>query len=117
MHTYTRKHLVDALIDKFQMDSSLAKNVVEETLVQIAAQLVAGRRIEFRGFGVFEPRTMNARVGRNPRKLENGDYIIPARKTVRFRPGRDFLRELAETGAPVQPSNHPALPCAPPSPS
>lgn len=115
MRTYTREHLVDALIDKFKLDSATAKEVVEEVLIQIAAQLVAGRRIEFRGFGVFEPHTMNARVGRNPRKPENGDYVIPARKTVRFRPGRDFLRELAETGAPDQPPTKPT--CAPPLPS
>ena len=49
--------------------------------------MAEGNNVELRNFGVFEVRLTKARVGRNPNKPET-DVVIPARATVKFKPGK-----------------------------
>jgi nucleoid DNA-binding protein len=66
------------------------KTVVQEVLDGIAEELAKGNRLEFRDFGVFETSTTAPRIGRNPKTLEKVD--VPAKRRVKFRPGR-LMRE------------------------
>jgi len=50
-----------------------------------------GKRIELRGFGVFQVRDRKKGVGRNPKT--GIEVAITPGKTVRFKPGKD-LKEL-----------------------
>ena len=50
--------------------------------------LVAGERIELRGFGVFTIKPRKTGIGRNPRTGTEVD-ISPGR-AVRFKPGREL---------------------------
>ena len=50
-----------------------------------------GKRIELRGFGVFQVRDRKRGVGRNPRT--GIEIAITPGKTVRFKPGKS-LRDL-----------------------
>lgn len=104
MHAFTRNELASALANRFKLAEETAREIVEEVLLQLSVQLIHGRRIEFRGFGVLEPRTMKARIGRNPRAAHAATYIIPPKKTVKFKPGKDLDAELnPETPPPPQP--------------
>ncbi len=70
--------------------------IVQQVLDGICDALESGRHVEFREFGVFEVIERRARIGRNPKKPEE-TFEIPARKTVRFKPGkrmRDFLAKM-----------------------
>jgi len=66
--------------------------VVQATFDEITALLREGCSLELRRFGVFELNHRNARTGRNPKHPELV-VQIPARRLVRFRPGKD-LRDL-----------------------
>ena len=60
----------------------------------IAQELVEGRDIELRNFGVFEIKIRKSRKGRNPRDTRN-EVIIPERAVVKFRAGTE-LKEAVE---------------------
>lgn len=57
--------------------------IVQATLDCIAAILVKGESVEFRGFGVFKIRARKARLGRNPYTGESVQ-VLP-KKVVVFR--------------------------------
>ena len=58
--------------------------------------LVAGGRIEFRNFGVFEVRKRNARNTRNP---QTGELMaIPERYFVNFKAGKDMDDRVRRLG-------------------
>lgn len=59
-------------------------------LMQLIDALVAGRRIEVRGFGVFSVRHRKSRLGRNPKT--GAALAIPATRAAHFKPGL-LLRE------------------------
>ena len=63
------------------------KAVLQKSLDYIVDALEKNESVEFRNFGVFEVREQKERVGRNPNQPEN-DVIIPARRVVRFKPGK-----------------------------
>jgi DNA-binding protein HU-beta len=50
--------------------------------------LRSGKRIELRGFGVFQVRDRKKGVGRNPKT--GVEVAITPGKTVRFKPGKDL---------------------------
>ena len=52
------------------------------------AALRDGKRIELRGFGVFQVRDRKKGVGRNPKT--GVEVAITPGKTVRFKPGKDL---------------------------
>lgn len=64
---------------------------VDAVLEAVKAALADGRRIELRGFGVFQVRDRKRGVGRNPKT--GVEVTIAPGKTVRFKPGKE-LRNL-----------------------
>jgi integration host factor beta subunit len=58
----------------------------------ISDQLVAGGRIELRGFGAFSTRPRDARTGRNPRTGEAVD--VAAKRVPYFKPGKEMRERL-----------------------
>jgi integration host factor subunit beta len=68
-----------------QKDVELAINCIVEIMI---AAVVAGERIEVRGFGGFTTVPHKARIGRNPK---TGEAVsIPDRHAVHFKPGQDM---------------------------
>ena len=86
------------LVVKIAADTNLIQSdvavVVQKTLDYIADELVAGKSIELRNFGVFEIKVRKSRKGRNPNKPEI-TVDIPERSVVKFRAGKD-LKEAVE---------------------
>ena len=58
----------------------------------ISDQLVAGGRIELRGFGAFSTRPRDARTGRNPRTGDSVD--VAAKRVPYFKPGKEMRERL-----------------------
>ena len=89
-----RSEIVDELAAKFgnltKSDTELAVNTIFETLTDA---LVAGRRIEIRGFGSFSINHRPPRMGRNPRSGES--VAIPEKRVPHFKPGK-ALRESVD---------------------
>ncbi len=67
---------------------------VDALLDTIAEALIAGRHLEFRGFGTFSVVTRKSRVGRNPRQPDE-TYDIPKRKVVNFKPAAGLQQAVA----------------------
>ncbi len=68
-----------------------AARAVNTILGAMKEALGAGKRIELRGFGVFEVKERKKGVGRNPRT--GREVPIAPGRTVRFKPGKG-LRDL-----------------------
>jgi len=94
MPTVSKKDLVDRIADKTQCKRITVKAVVQHLLDEITSELGQGNRLEFRDFGVFEPRTRAARTAQNPKTLEKVE--VPARRTVKFKMGRAMRERLAD---------------------
>jgi len=60
-----------------------------DTIIQAMKDALAeGKRIELRGFGVFQVRDRKKGVGRNPKT--GVEVAITPGKTVRFKPGKEL---------------------------
>jgi len=63
-----------------------AERIVNATFDTIAAQMAAGERVQVSGFGIFETKQRQARVGRNP--LTKESIEIPASTLPPFKPAK-----------------------------
>lgn len=97
MQTITKRDLVQLIAEKTNVQQQKAKEVIQSFLDEIIAELANGNRLEFRDFGVFEPRKKAPRLARNPR---TGEKIqVPYKITVKFKAGRMMKERLQEAEA------------------
>lgn len=96
-NTVTKKEIIDLISDRTGLRRTDVKVVIQEFLDEIVRELSQGRRLEFRDFGVFEVRARAARTAQNPKTLE--PVRVPARNTVKFKPGRRMRETLESTPA------------------
>jgi len=69
--------------EKLKQPVNIVKDVIEMFLDEILESLSEDDRIEIRGFGAFNAKTRNPRVGRNPR---TGEIVkIPSYKAPHFK--------------------------------
>jgi len=71
-----------------RVKAALAVDTIFRTMKKALRE---GKRIELRGFGVFQVRDRKKGVGRNPKT--GLEVAITPGKTVRFKPGKE-LKEL-----------------------
>jgi len=82
--TVTRRDLAQAVYHGVGLSRQDASRLVEEVLEEITCALIRGETVSLSKFGVFEVRTKNERMGRNPRT--GVAAVITPRRVVRFRP-------------------------------
>ena len=92
MPTVSKKDLVDRIAGKTQCRRATVKAVVQQLLDEMTSELAQNNRLEFRDFGVFEPRTREARTAQNPKTLEK--VQVPAKRTAKFKMGRMMRKRL-----------------------
>ena len=78
-----KTELVAAVAEKSGLTKTDAERVVSATFETITAQLMKGEKVQISGFGIFEVKAREARVGRNPRTKEAIE--IPASKVPAFK--------------------------------
>jgi integration host factor subunit beta len=86
MHTVTKKELVDRVAERTKTNRVVVKQIIQEFLDGVIAEIGDGNRLEFREFGVFEVVQRAARMAQNPKTLE--PVQVPAKRAVKFKPGR-----------------------------
>jgi integration host factor subunit beta len=86
MQTVTKRELVQRIAERTGVQQISAKEVIQSFLDEIIAELAKGNRLEFRDFGVFEPKCKAHRVARNPRT--GAQVEVPEKTTVKFKVGR-----------------------------
>ncbi len=96
MATITKKELCDKIAETRQFRAALTKKIVQAFLNEVIAELGKGNRLEFRDFGIFEPRSRCARQGQNPKTLEK--VPVSAKRGVKFKMGRTMKQKLNHQG-------------------
>jgi integration host factor subunit beta len=92
MSTTTKKELIDRIAETTNTRRVVVKPVIQMFLDEIARELAAGHRLEFRDFGVFETKQRAARKAQNPKTLEQ--VQVSARRVVKFKMGRLMKQKL-----------------------
>ena len=78
-----KTELVAVVAEKSGLAKKDAERVVSATFETITAQMMKGEKVQISGFGIFEVKEREARVGRNPRTKEAIE--IPASKVPAFK--------------------------------
>ena len=78
-----KTELVAAVAEKAGMTKKDAERVVNATIDTIIQNLIKGEKVQISGFGNFEVKVREARVGRNPRTKESIE--IPATRLPVFK--------------------------------
>ncbi len=106
MRTITKKSLIHKISQLRGIHPNDVRGVVQAFLDEMTNALKNGDRLEFRDFGVFEIVQRKQKIGRNP-KNPSVPIIIPARKAVKFTPGKK-MKKLIEQG-PVPSESPPTI--------
>jgi integration host factor subunit beta len=97
----TKSELIERLAKRFSMlvpkDAECAVNVVLDAL---SDALVAGDRIEIRGFGSFSLNYRPSRVGRNPKT--GAQVAVPEKWVPHFKAGKE-LRDRVDLRSSLRP--------------
>lgn len=91
----TKKNMATEIAEKTGLTQLTVGRVIQEFMDAVAAELLAGRNVEFRNFGVFKVVKTSPRMGRNPKKPDQL-VPIPAQYKVRFKMGKELKDKLAE---------------------
>ncbi|MDR2165896.1 MAG: integration host factor subunit beta [Zoogloeaceae bacterium] len=93
----TKSELMDRLAARFpQLVAKDAEYAVKTILDAMCGAMVAGDRIEIRGFGTFSLNYRPPRMGRNPK---SGNQVkVPEKWVPHFKAGKE-LRDRVDFGA------------------
>ena len=89
-----KTELIAAVAEKTGLTKKDAERVVSATFETIAQNLAAGNKVQISGFGNFEVKAREARVGRNPRTKETIE--IPATKLPAFKASKTLKETVAK---------------------
>lgn len=92
----TKRALAVAVAEFTDLPLKDVQRVIQHSLDLIIETLVEGETVEFRNFGVFETVKRDSRAGRNPNAPDE-TIIIPARRIVKFKPGKLMRESVAKT--------------------
>ena len=81
-------HIINEVVNRTGITKTKAELAVETVFEITKKALSTGRRIELRGFRVFNVRPRKTGIGRNPRT--GAEVSIPPGKAVRFKPGKEL---------------------------
>ena len=96
----TKKDMAKAIAEQTGLSVLQTQEVMQKTLDAIITTLITERRVELRGFGVFEVRKRAARNARNPQTGEK--VFVPEKLVVAFKPSdemNDRVQQRAATPA------------------
>ena len=89
-----KTELIAAVAEKTGLTKKDAERVVNATFETITAAMAQGDKVALAGFGNFEVKTREARVGRNPRTKET--IQIPASKLPTFKAAKALKDAVAK---------------------
>ncbi len=87
--------IVDKVYEKLGLSRNEATEVVDKIFDTIKDSLEEGEKVQIVGFGTFDLREKNERVGRNPKTGE--EITINSRRVLTFKTSR-ILRDLVNNG-------------------
>lgn len=88
----TKSDLIEQLATSKDLKIDTAEAVVQEIFGSMADTLIAGDRIEIRGFGSFEIREYNGYSGRNPKT--GLEVAVKPKKSPFFKTGKELKERI-----------------------
>lgn len=89
-----KTELVAAVAQKTGLTKKDAERVVNATVETLVENMKKGEKVQISGFGIFEVKTREARVGRNPRTRQT--IQIPASRQPVFKASKTLKDAVAE---------------------
>ena len=89
-----KTELVAVVAEKTGITKKDAERVVNATVDAITESLAKGEKVQISGFGIFEAKSREARVGRNPRTKES--IQIPATRLPAFKASKTLKDTVAK---------------------
>ena len=89
-----KTELIAAVAAKAGLTKKDAERVINATFDTITASLAEGNKVQLSGFGIFEVKAREARVGRNPRTKE--EIQIPASRQPAFKASKALKDIIAK---------------------
>ena len=89
-----KTELIAAVAEKTGLTKKDAERVINATVDTITETLVKGEKVQVSGFGIFEVKAREARVGRNPRTKE--EIKIPATRLPAFKAAKALKDTVAK---------------------
>ena len=86
--------LIVTVAEKSGLTKKDTERAVNAAIDTIVAALAKGERVQLSGFGVFETKAREARVGRNPRTKQTIE--IPATRTPVFKASKALKDAVSE---------------------
>ena len=90
----TKKDIAKKIAEAVGIPQMAVTEIVQMLFDGITEILVEEGHIELRNFGVFKVKERKPRKARNPKTGES--VMVPARKTVAFKPGREMMVRVRE---------------------
>lgn len=87
-----RSDLIDKLAEQKDISVTSAEAIVHEVFDGMTESLIAGKRIEIRGFGSFELRQYIGRTGRNPKT--GHEVTVAPKKSPHFKVGKELKERI-----------------------
>ena len=94
MKYMNKTELIATVAENAGLTKKDAERVVNAAIDAITASLVKGEKVQISGFGTFEIKDREARIGRNPHTKEAID--IPATRVPTFKPSKALKDNVAK---------------------
>lgn len=89
-----KTELIAATAERAGISKKDAERVLNAAIDSITASLVAGEKVQLSGFGIFETKNREARVGRNPHTKQSIE--IPATRVPAFKASKSLKDAVAK---------------------
>ena len=81
-----KTELIAVAAERAGVSKKDAERVLNAAIDSITASLIMGQKVQLSGFGVFETKDRESRIGRNPHTREA--VAIPATRVPTFKPSK-----------------------------
>ena len=89
-----KAELISAVAEKTGLSKKDSEKAINATFDTITLSMEAGEKVQLVGFGAFEVKERNARIGRNPKTKE--EIQIPASRVASFKVGKALKDAIAK---------------------
>lgn len=90
--TVTKADIVERINQRIGYSKKESAEIVEILLESMKQSLERGEKVKISGFGNFEVRSKNPRIGRNPQTKE--EIEISARRVLTFKPSQVMKKRM-----------------------
>ena len=92
----TKSDLIERLAFGNSLSITTAEAIIHEVFGSMADTLIAGNRIEIRGFGSFEIREYGGHTGRNPKT--GLEVVVKPKRLPFFKVGKGLRERILQSG-------------------